>query len=418
MMHNIKWFAILICICCTKYAFSQRAEVLTLPNIVDSIYKNNALLQAYQLSAESYKYKADAATAWMPPMVGAGTFMTPYPFQKINEPRDKGMIMFTAEQEIPGRSKILAKKQYITSLGAQEISSKNEMYNSLKAEAKNQYYRWLVAEHKIGILEKNGAIIEMMKKIETLRYPYNQSQLSEVYKAEAKLEENTNMIHMLHGEIESARIILNGLMNRQTELFFTIDTTSKLQPNKSSTDTALLAASRADIVRMNQNIQSMQLNIASMQLEKKPDFKIRFDNMYPIDAMMPKAFSIMGMVSIPIVPWASKMYKGEIKSMELTIESMEKQKAGMLIEKQSMLQGMYVEIESLQAHIAAQEKKIIPPLHKALDVYLINYKENKMQLTEVLETWEALTMMQLDVWNEKLKLYQTIAAYEKEVYKD
>lgn len=397
---------------------AQQYPVLTLDTIVQRIDKNNTSLQSFDLKAQSYKYSADAATAWMPPMVGLGTFMTPYPNQKVMEPRDKGQLMLRIEQEIPNRGKLNAKKRYIESQGNIEKTSRNISMNDLKANAKRLYYLWVTAGRKIRVLQKNEQLMITMKKIEEVRYPYNQSQLGSVYKAEAKIEENRNMIRMQEGDILKARSWLNALMNQPGNEVFAIDSTIEPTFTGITTfDTASLATVRQDITRMNQNIASMQLNIEAMKLQRRPDFKIVFDHMPPLDRSMPNSYSIMGMISIPIVPWASKMYKSEAKAMQFNIQAMEKERTGMLLETEGMLQGMQYEIRSMQERINTTEQKIIPALQKSLDVNFINYQENKMQLTQVIDTWEALTMMELSVLDEKLKLYQMIVDYEKELYR-
>ncbi|WP_315815216.1 hypothetical protein [Paraflavitalea speifideaquila] len=80
--------------------------------------------------------------------------------------------------------------------------------------------------------------------------------------------------------------------------------------------------------------------------------------------MMPNAFSVMGMISIPIAPWSSKMYKSGIKGMKYEIQAMEKERAAMLQETQGMLYGMQYEIRSMQQRITAMETRIIPSLQK------------------------------------------------------
>ena len=139
--------------------------------------------------------------------------------------------------------------------------------------------------------------------------------------------------------------------------------------------------------------------------------------MYPLDAMMPNQYSIMGMISIPIAPWSSKMYKSDIKAMQYNVRAMEKERSAMLQETQGMLYGMQYEIQSMQKRIQGIEGKILPSLQKALDVYIINYKENKQQITVVIDAWEALIMMQMNLSDERLKLYQMIVDYEKEIYR-
>lgn len=397
---------------------AQQAPILSLDSIQQKIDRNNILLQSYSLKAESYKYRADASTAWMPPMVGVGTFMTPYPGQMIMDPRDKGNIMLQIEQDIPNKAKLNARRKYIESQGNIERATRDITLNDFKAQAKRLYFNWLIAKQRISVLQENEKIMVMMKKIEEVRYPYNQSQLGSVYKAEAKIEENRNMIFMQEGTIGKARAWLNSLMNVKGNEPFEIDTTySPVFIRAGNYDTASLSVVRKDVLKMNENIGVMRLSIESMKMQRKPDFRIRFDQMLPLGASMPNAYSIMGMISIPIVPWSSKMYKSEIRAMQFNIQGMEKEKAAMLQETQGMLYGMEYEIQAMQKRIQSMEEKVIPALQRTLDANFITYQENKMQLTQVIDAWEALTMMQMNVLDEKLKLYEMIVDYEKELYR-
>ncbi|WP_046371474.1 TolC family protein [Flavihumibacter petaseus] len=397
---------------------AQETPVLPLDTILQRIERNNVLLQSFALKAESYKYTADAATAWMPPMVGVGTFMTPYPGQEIMDTRDKGNLMLQIEQDIPNPAKLAAKKRFIASQGNVDRATRDITLNDLKSQARRLYSNWLIAGKRISVLEENEKLLVMMKKIEEVRYPYNQSPLGNVYKANAGIEENRNMIRMQQGEIAKARAWLNSLMNAAGNDSFDIDTTYQPLFNPMTTyDTLALSGIRKDVFRMDESIRSMTLNIESMKMQKKPDFRIRYDNMYPLGSGMPTAFSIMGMATIPIAPWASRMYKSEIKSMQLNIESMQKERSAMLQETQGMLYGMQYEIQTMQTRVKATEDKVITALKQALDANFITYQENRMQLTQVIDSWEALTMMQMTVLDDKLKLYEMIIEYEKALYR-
>lgn len=396
---------------------AQQWPVLHLDSILQKIDRNNNLLKTYALKAEAYKHSAEASTAWMAPMVGVGTFMTPYPFQTVMDERDKGSLMIRAEQEIPSRAKLNARKRYIASQGNIEMASRAVSLNDFRSQAKSIYYNWVISTQKINVLRLNKNIMQTMKKIEELRYPYNQSQLGNIYKIEARLEENQNMIRMEEGEINSSRAWLNSLMNNPGNEVFTIDTTVEPLFVPALLDTSSLAGVRGDIERMNQSIRTMQYNVEAMRLERKPVFKVQFDHMSSFSSMMPRAFSVMGMVSIPIVPWASKMYKSDIRAMEYNVEAMQKEKEGMLQEAQGMLYGMQSEIRTMQERIETLEKKIIPAMQKALDANFLNYQENRIQVPVVIDSWEALNMLQLEVLEEKQKLYQMIVDYEKEIYR-
>ncbi|MDQ6480576.1 TolC family protein [Dyadobacter sp. LHD-138] len=417
MTRNTKYVKWLILFLLPLASWAQK-PVLTLDTILQRIDNNNLMLQSYRFKADSYKHSADAATAWMAPMIGLGTFMMPYPNQMIMDARDKGSLMLQIEQDIPNLAKLSAKRKYIASQGNVERANRSITLNTYKAQAKRLYFNWLIARQRVTVLEENEKIMVMMKKIEEVRYPYNQSQLGGVYRAESKILENQNMIRMQEGTIGKAKGWLNSLMNATGNQAFEIDTAYKpsFQPAMHY-DTATLADARMDVFKMNESIRSMQLNIESMKQQKKPDFKIRFDHMYPLDAMMPNAYSVMGMLSIPIAPWSSKMYKSDIKAMQLNIQGMLKERSAMLVETQGMLYGMQSEIGSMQTRVSTMQDKILPVLQKAMDSYFVNYQENKAQLPVVIDAWEALTMMQMNVLDEKLKLYEMIVDYEKELYR-
>jgi outer membrane protein TolC len=415
MKQIIKYF--LIWLCPLGLEAQEAVPFLTLDTILKRIEKNNLMLQSYQLQKESFKYKAEAATAWMAPMVGLGTFMTPYPGEKNIDASDKGNIMLQLEQEIPNAAKIRARKNFILSQGDVSTTERQIAYNELSAQAKRYYYSWLIAKNRIQVLRENERLMNTMKKIEEVRYPYNKSQLSGVYTVTSRIEENRNMIRMQEGNIQRARAMLLTLMNREKDELFEIDSIAETHFVPSEVyDTAVIAESRKDVLKMNQNIRSMQLNIISMKQEKKPDFRVRFDHMSPLSNMMPNAFNVMGMISIPIAPWSSRMYKSEIKAMEYSIESMKKQRQGMLQETKGMLNGMRAEIQSMHDRVVSMEEKIIPALKKALDANYISYQENKLQLAEVIDSWEALNMMQMNILEEKLKHYEMIVEYERQLF--
>ena len=415
--NTASWKSILAGISILFLTSAASAQTLPPDSILARIDGNNLLLKSYGQKAEGFRHSADAATAWMAPMAGAGTFMTPWPGQMVMDGRDKGSIMLQLEQDIPNPAKQHAKKRYIASQGNAETAARGVTLNELRAQARKLYYAWVISERKQQLLRQNEKIMQMMLEIEKLRYPYNQSQLGNAFRAEAKLEENANMLRMEEGIVIKSRSWLNSLMNQPGMTEFAIDTTWEPHFSPSLHDTATIATARMDIRKMEENIRTMQLGIRSMQTEKKPDFRVRLDHMFPLASGMPKAYSVMGMLSIPIAPWSRGMYRSEIKSMEQNIAAMENERSAMLQETQGMLYGMLAEIKQMDRRIASMEKVIIPSLRKALDANFAAYQENRLQLPVVIDAWEALTMSETGLQDEKLKRYEMIVEYEKALYR-
>ena len=70
MKHIIKLLGLWFCMASSLSAHAQ-VPVLSLDTVLQRIDNGNLPLQSYGLKASAYKYSAEAATAWMAPMVGA-----------------------------------------------------------------------------------------------------------------------------------------------------------------------------------------------------------------------------------------------------------------------------------------------------------------------------------------------------------
>jgi cobalt-zinc-cadmium efflux system outer membrane protein len=392
------------------------AQVVTLDSVLARIDRENPMLKEYDQRAQAFEAYTGGAKSWMAPMVGAGTFMTPYPGQRLMEEGDKGSVMISMEQQIPNPAKQRANQNYLASRAAVEGEARAVRFNALRAEARMLYYQWLVAAEKVKVLRENEQTLELMLKLARVRYPYNQGSLGNIYKTEGRLLEVQNMLLMTQGDIDEKTFRLKSLMALPATTPLQIDTTTEVTFRFSPilSDTAAIGAQRSDVRQIDKTIQVMQLNQQLQRMQAKPDFKIRFDHMQPI-GNMPTQFTAMAMISIPIAPWSSRMYKSEVKGMHHDIEAMRRQREALLIETQGMLGGMVGPINNMQRQLANYAEKIIPALRKNYESTLLAYEENREQLPAVLDGWEALNMAQLEYLSKRESYYIMIANYEKQV---
>jgi len=397
---------------------SASAQVVTLDSVLGIIDRKNPMLQEYDNKVRALNEYSAGAKSWMAPMVGAGTFMTPYGNQMLMEEGDKGSWMFSIEQEIPNPAKLSANKKYLQSRAGVEEEGRFIQFNNLRTEAKTYYYQWLVAEEKITVLKENERIVDLMLKLARIRYPYNQGSLGNIYKAEGRLSEVQNMLLMTRSDIEDKSYRLKAIMNLLPSDSIMIDTATVInfRVDQIVNDTSQLSTQRSDIRQINRTIEAMRLNQQLQKFQAKPDFKIRFDHMQPI-GNMPTQFTAMAMVSIPIAPWSSKMYKAEVRGMQYDIEAMKKGREGILIETRGMLAGMANQIVRMKQQLENYDTKIIPALRKNYQTLMLAYEENREQLPIVIDGWEALNMAQMEYLNKREEYYKMIVSYEKELEK-
>lgn len=399
-------------------ATAGRAQVISLDSVLKTIDRRNPMLQEYESKVKALNAYTEGAKSWMAPMVGAGTFMTPYPKQMLMDERDKGSIMFSFEQTIPNPAKQNANKNLLASKAAVEEQGRARQFNVLRSEAKTLYYQWITLEKKLKVLDENERIMELMLKISRLRYPYNQGSLGNIYKAEGRLHEVINMKAMTSGDIDEKAIRLKSLMNLPPDVAMRVDTTTRVtyESAQIAYDTAQLGSQRSDVRQINKTIQQMRFSQQLQQSQGKPDFKVRFDHMQPL-GNMPTQFTAMAMVSIPIAPWSSKMYKAEVKGMQYDIEAMQRGRDAILIEARGMIAGMAARLNRMKEQLSNYDMKIIPALRRNYETTMLAYEENTEQLPMVIDAWEAMNMAQMQYLEKLEEYYNMIVSYEKELEK-
>jgi outer membrane protein TolC len=398
---------------------AQQQQTLSLDSVLQRISHANPMLQQYDYRGKAMDAYAEGAKSWMAPMVGGGVFMAPYPGAKVMNESDRGSFMVSAEQSIPNPAKLRAKEKYMNSRAGIEQAAKGVTFNELRAQAKAAYYNWVVLEKQMAVLNDNERIMEYMLKLARIRYPYSQGKLGSIYKAEARLQEVKNMQLMTANQIEQQNVQLNILMNLPKDQKYKIDTTTVAvpQPAALEVDTAYLASNRSDIRQLDRTIQSMQLGVQMEKQERLPDFSLRFDHMYPRDNMMPQQFTAMGMISIPIAPWSSKMYKANTKAMSLEIEAMQREREAMLNEAQGMARNMALELNTMRQQADNYSNKIIPSFKKNYDATMLAYEQNSADLPLVIDAWESLNMAQMEHLRVLQQLYLMTVNFEKEIEK-
>jgi outer membrane protein TolC len=404
--------ALLLCFHQTQ---AQDSSYISLEKLLQQVETNYPSIIQYQYSIQSIQAKADGAKAWMPPTFSTGIMRFPYDFSMLkekNDPMNQAGIAFSVEQMIPNPSKLNAKKSYISSLAEIEKSKREWTKNELRREAKILYYNRYVTERKQRILKESEEILQLLITTSEEKFTNNQSQLQTIYKAKARLAELKNMLVMLNSVIAESNIGLNTLMLRDANTPFQIDTLISPSNYLFSIADTVSISNRSDITVMSNYIQSMKLEQKVMKIGNRPDFGVRVEHMQMFG--MPNQWSVMGMMTLPIVPWASKMYRSETKSIGFQIQSMEQEKLRMELMAKRMLSEklamLNYENEQYQSYI----KNIIPAYENNLQANLLAYKQNTGDFFVLLDAWEMLLMKKLEAYDKLFNILKLEAEYEYE----
>jgi outer membrane protein TolC len=387
-------------ICGLFFLGSNAQPRLSLSTILDSIEHNNPLSRMYEADIRSMDEAAKGAKSWMPPEIGAGLFMTPYNTQrwKAMDGMDEGMGSFIVsfQQMIPNQAKLNADADYMRSMSGAAKEQRQTSLNNLYAQAKKAYYEWVVIEKKKAVVEENEKVLQFMLKNAEIRYKNGLDKISAYYKAKAALSNIQNMQFMLDNESQQRQITLNTLMNSHVNADFTIDTTVQIKDyDKYTLDSTLFLYNRSDLKAIDREMLTNELRIKSEQQSLKPQFGVRFEHMFAFGAQ-PQQFTLMGMVKLPMVPWASKMTKANVQSYKWRTEALNSERQMILNESKGMANGMRKEIETKKRQLKLYENNIIPALHNNYKTMLLAYEQNTEELFMVFDAWETLNMTQVE----------------------
>lgn len=418
------WLAALFCV----LQQGNTQHLLLLDTILNRIDRNHPQLKSFESRVLELNTYATGARTLPPPQVSTGFWMTPYNPGRWSQSSvygdAMGSYMVSAQQMFPNRSMNIAEQAYMASMAGMEVAEKGVMRNMLFAEAKAAFYKWMVLKKKLAVLEESKTVLNLIIESAKERYKYNREKLGSIYKAELELSDLDRMKAMLQGEILQQKTMLEALMqyrmaddsNSILNDSFDIDTSGwKIPPIPVEPDTTLIDL-RSDIRAVGQQLVISRLDQEWQKSKLNPEFGLRFDHMFTFGGQ-PGQFSLMGMMTVPIAPWANKDIKARIKGIDYRLEAFEWEKAALANQIRGALSDRLVMMQTLHEQLLRYENEIIPNQRKRFQSTLLAYEQNTDELFMTLDAWLELKMSRLSQLDLLQQLLQANVAYEKELEK-
>ncbi|MEP6616787.1 MAG: TolC family protein [Ginsengibacter sp.] len=390
-------------------------QIVGLEDVMEHIKHQSTHLLRFDAEIRSQDEAVKGAYSWMPPEVGTGFWMTPYNL-KLTKKGDNGMTgmgqyMISAQQMFPNRKKQNAEASYLAGMSAVTKEKKKAMENDLVAEAKKNYYQWLVDKKKESVISENEKLVDFMIKSAEIRYKNGIGKIDAYYKAKAALGTIHNMQLMLQNDILQKRIALNTLMHRSKTEEFDIDTTFRIKDYSNIIlDSISLLNTRSDIKAVGKEKDLFYLEQIFEKAKLKPEFGIEYDHMFGFGGF-PMQFTLMAKVKLPMVSWASRANRANIESLKWKALSLEIEQEVATNEALGMAYGMKAESNTRQKQLRIYEGEIIPALKRNFQTVQMAYEQNTEELFVLYDAWEKLNNAQ----QEYLDLLQQLLTTQAEL---
>lgn len=405
-MKNIKRILLFIFCVCAIQTFGQ---VLTIDSVLSRIENNNPMLKMYDEQINAANNYSEMAKSWMPPTFSTGPWQAPY------KSFSDGMWMITGEQMIPNPTKQKANYQFMQGMASIEQQGKAAKKNEMFAMAKTNYYEWIVLQKKYYVLMQTDSLLNYIVQVAQNRFTFNKEKLNNIYKSQADLFELRNMEAMLVGDMKMKNIELNTLMNIDKSYEFDVDTSFKSYDYELQLiDTFLITTSRSDIKQFDANIGLLKFQQQYEKSKRLPDFGISLSHMQSL-GMMPNQYSAMGMMTIPIAPWATKEYKSNIKGLNNTLNAIGYQKQSLVNETAGKIASLQTQMKYSKQQLTNYTNLIIPTYFKSYETSMLAYEQNTEDLFVVLDALKMHRMAKMNELDQLNVLFKLQVEYEKEL---
>ena len=408
MKNNLRFIALLLLI-----AGQSSGQIpLALDSILTRIETVHPRLKGNEARIRELNAYAKGAITMPAPKVSGGFWMTPYKPEHWKE--GMGAFMVSGEQMFPNRNMQRAEQRYMSAMSGMEAAERGVMQNMLFAEAKTAYFNWLVLDKKNAVLEASKNALRLLIESAEQRFKFNREKLGSIYKAKTELASLNRMQAMNAGGIRQQRAMLNTLMQRDPATRFEIDTTGWGTPRiPLLADTSQIAA-RSDFRAIEQNLRIARLEQEWQVSKLKPEYGLRYDHMFTFGGV-PRQFTLMGMITVPLVPWANKDVKARIRGIDQRFALFEWQKADLANQIRGNLSDRLVMMQTLQEQIDRYKRDIIPNQRKRFQSTLLAWEQNTDELFMTLDAWLELNMSRLSQLDLLQQLLQARTDYEKEL---
>jgi outer membrane protein TolC len=392
------------------------AQAMKLNDILDSIQQSHPSVKMYDANIRSMDAAAKGARIWEAPEISTGLWMTPYNtnlWKANNGNTGMGQYMISGEQMFPNKKYNDANVAYMNGMSASVKEEKKNTLNELFATAKKSYYEWIILIRKQHLLDEDDKLLQMMQSNAETRYKNGLGKISVYYKVKAAIANIESQRIMIQNDLAQKRIVLNTLMNRNSNIDFAIDTSSSIKDYSGLVlDTSLFYTNRSDIKSIDKNIQLTYLKAQVEKESLKTQFGIQYAHMFGFGGL-PAQFTLMGTIKIPMAKWSARANKANVESLQWQAIALQDQKAMMANEYAGMANSLQNEIVAKKKEVVLFQNDIIPALKKNYQSMELGYEQNTEDLFMLYDAWQTLNDTEMEYFDQLQQLMELQTALEK-----
>ena len=375
-------------------AWAPAGAALNLADVLTEVRAKNPDLKAAAAVSSAAKSRIKQAYLLKDPVIE---------FERMYTPSGKNFVSGAGErnisisQEIDNPYKLLLRRD----IAKDERAFYSSLYDAkeleLTAKAKALFYEYYLAAKEEMIYNETADVLRGFSKIAETKYSVGRASQSDAIKAQVELSRALNMLVTVSQEKETAKAMLNSLMDRDT--MSPLEEPGELEPAGPGADyekmrAAALAANpglKAYTLKVTQAERRLSLSKA----EYLPDLMLLYRKRSAPGQAMDNTYDVSLGLTVPL--WFSKQ-KEMVKEAgaERDMAKAEYKAAGN--ELASSLREADIKARSSLRLVDLYRGSVIPQAEEALKIALSGYQADKTGFMDLLDAQRTLLEFRMDYY--------------------
>ena len=372
----------------------KAAAGLSLAEVLSEVREKNPDLKAAKAVSEVYKSRIKQAYILKDPVIEFERMYTPSGKSFLNNAGERNI---SVSQEIDNPYKLLLRKN----VAKDEHTFYTALYETkereLTAKAKALFYEYYIASRAEQIYNETVDVLRGFSKIAEAKYSVGKASQSDAIKAQVELSRTLNMLVTVKQEKETAKAMLNALMDRDT--LAALPEPAELEPAQTGADYEKL---RATAIAANPGLKaySIKVNQAERRLslskaEYLPDFMLLYRKRKAPGSEMNNTYDIALGLTVPL--WFSKQ-KAMVKEAGAEREMAQAEYKAARNELASDLREADIKAGSSLRLVELYRGSVIPQAEEALKIAQSGYQAEKADFMDLLDAQRTLLDFRMDYY--------------------
>jgi len=378
---------------------STEAEVaaaaqLTLADVLAEVRTKNPDLQAAKAVSLAYKNRIKQAYILKDPVIEFERMYTPSGKSFFN---DAGERNISISQEIDNPYKLLLRRD----LAKDERAFYSTLYEAKEREitskVKSFFYEYYMASRAELIYNETVDLLRGFSKIAETKYSVGNASQSDAIKAQVELSRTLNMLVTVRQEKETAKAMLNALMDRDT--LSPLPEPQELEPSQPGADYKKL---REVAFLSNPGLKAYSLKVSQAgrrltlsKAEYLPDFMLLYRKRKATGQDMNNTYDVSLGLTIPL--WFSKQ-RAMVKEADAEKEMAGAEYRAARNELASDLREADIKARSSLRLVELYRGSVIPQAEEALKIAQSGYQAEKADFMDLLDAQRTLLDFRMDYY--------------------